>query len=62
VLVGVIAHLRDIIDAEDEKVRTDQAKQIRNLELKLAELQAANKLLAAEDKYALVKLPEHDIV
>lgn len=60
-LVGVIAHLRDFIDAGDQKVTADQAEQIRNLELKLAELQAAQKRQTNEDQNTNAKLAEHQI-
>jgi hypothetical protein len=60
VLVEVVAELKAMIEDQDEKLKV-QAENIRSLELKLAELRAANDLRSAEDGHTSVKLAEHQI-
>lgn len=60
VLVGVVAELQDMIEAQDEKLKV-QAENIRSLELKLAELMGANDVRSAEDRHTSFKLAKHQI-
>jgi hypothetical protein len=56
----LIAELKAMMEDQDEKLKA-QAKNIRNLELKLAELRAASDLRSSEDRQTSVKLAEHQI-
>jgi hypothetical protein len=61
VLAGFVAELQGRMEARVKKSKAHQADQMRTLELKLAELQAAHNVQAAEDRYTSVKLAEHQI-
>jgi Skp family chaperone for outer membrane proteins len=60
VLIELVADLKGMIEDQDEKLKA-QTENIHNLELKLADLRAANDRWSAEDDHTSVKLAEHQI-